>query len=191
MNSMMTDSKPMLPTLFQIAAHWENFAPASTMKTSPVLGQIPFADLMLNPQKLVIALKAAKAEKNALAATVISRALSRKKTSGRATRVETQETCPSTQTTTTRALPQLRNVQFYLNAPDAQSVQVAGDFTSWEQFPLDMMRSEDGTWFTFVPLAPGLYNYRFIVDGQWCDDPNSMEKMENPFGTSNAVKWVE
>lgn len=63
MNAAMTESKPMLPTLFQIAANWDNYAPASTLKNSPVLGQIPFADLMLNPQKLVIALKAAKAEK--------------------------------------------------------------------------------------------------------------------------------
>lgn len=97
----------------------------------------------------------------------------------------------ATRTATTRALPQLRNVEFSFHAPGARSVQLAGDFTNWEQFPLDLMRSEDGTWFTFVPLAPGQYNYRFIVDGQWMDDPNSRQRIQNPFGTSNAIKTVE
>jgi hypothetical protein len=52
------------------------------------------------------------------------------------------------------------------------------------------MHSPDGTWFTVVPLAPGSYCYRFIVDGQWCDDPGSARHAPNPFGTENAMICV-
>ena len=53
-----------------------------------------------------------------------------------------------------------------------------------------MIKSEDDVWFIFVPLAPGSYSYRFIVDGAWCDDPHSVLQESNPFGTVNAVVKV-
>jgi hypothetical protein len=84
----------------------------------------------------------------------------------------------------------LINTEFSLEAPMARSVKLAADFTDWDRFPLDMIRSVDGTWWTIVPLLPGEYNYRFLVDGQWCDDPRSAQCVPNPFGTSNAVVQV-
>jgi Glycogen recognition site of AMP-activated protein kinase len=85
----------------------------------------------------------------------------------------------------------LRNTEFRMEAPSAKNVQLAGDFTNWEQSPLDMVQSYDGTWFTIVPLLPGTYTYRFIVDGQWLDDPSCHCHEPNPFGSANAVVNVD
>ena len=84
----------------------------------------------------------------------------------------------------------LKNTEFHLEAPAAGSVKLAADFTDWEKSPLDLIRSEDGVWFAIVPLLPGSYAYRFIVDGQWCDDPQPWQRIANPFGTTNAVVSV-
>jgi 1,4-alpha-glucan branching enzyme len=89
-------------------------------------------------------------------------------------------------------LIELKPTEFHLEAPFAESVKLAADFTEWEKFPLDMMKSEDGVWYTTVPLPPGHYSYRFIVDGEWCDDPRSMLRLHsNPFGRANAVMEVD
>jgi len=85
----------------------------------------------------------------------------------------------------------LRNTEFRMEAPAAKTVKLAGDFTGWERSPLDMVQSYDGTWFTIVPLLPGTYSYRFIVDGQWLDDPSCHCHEPNPFGTANAVVSVD
>jgi hypothetical protein len=82
---------------------------------------------------------------------------------------------------------ELKLKEFYLAAPTAGSVKLVADFTNWEKFPLDMIKSEDGVWFTTVPLSCGTYTYRFIVDGQWRDDPHSSQCAPNPFGTANAI----
>jgi len=89
-----------------------------------------------------------------------------------------------------RMQPQLKNMEFYFEAPMARSVKLAADFTDWGRFPLDMIQSFDGVWWTIVPLLPGKYTYRFIVDDQWCDDPRNVQRVPNPFGTSNAVVSV-
>jgi len=85
----------------------------------------------------------------------------------------------------------LRNTEFRMEAPEAKAVQLAGDFTEWEKSPLDLVQSYDGTWFTIVPLLPGTYSYRFIVDGQWLDDPHSTHHVPNPFGSEDAVMSVD
>jgi hypothetical protein len=81
-----------------------------------------------------------------------------------------------------------KKVEFIFKSPLASSVRLAGDFTDWEKRPVEMMHSE-GVWFTVVPLMPGRYHYRYIVDGRWCDDPIS-PRVANPFGTENAVVHV-
>jgi 1,4-alpha-glucan branching enzyme len=88
------------------------------------------------------------------------------------------------------SLVELKTTEFHLEAPFAESVKLAADFTDWEQFPLDMIKSEDGVWFATVPLPRGHYSYRFIVDGEWCDDPHPVQLVPNPFGTTNAVMNV-
>jgi hypothetical protein len=63
--------------------------------------------------------------------------------------------------------------EFNLDAPAAKSVKLAADFTDWGKFPLELTRSESGFWFIHVPLCPGTYSYRFIVDDEWLTDQST------------------
>lgn len=81
----------------------------------------------------------------------------------------------------------LKPGRFRLKAPSAKSVRLAADFTEWEKCPLDLVKAEDGTWELILPLSLGNHSYRFIVDGQWHNDPQAALSTPNPFGTENSV----
>jgi len=72
----------------------------------------------------------------------------------------------------------------------ARSVQLAGDFTNWEEHPIPLRREPNGVWRTAIKLEPGTHYYRFLVDGQWQDDPDCPVKVPNPFGGMNSVRQV-
>jgi hypothetical protein len=163
----------------------EDFARATTTKFPSPVNETPFADLMLHPEKLEAALKTTKRENDAFEA---SRTFGRS-TINSATRTVSPANNGACQPSS-HASANLKPAEFHLGAPSAKSVKLAADFTEWEKFPLDMMKSEDGLWFITVPLPPGSYSYRFIVDGQWHDDPRPNKRVPNPFGTINAVVEV-
>ena len=76
---------------------------------------------------------------------------------------------------------------FSLRAPAAASVQLVGDFTRWQEKPIIMCKDADGTWRVTVELETGVHQYRFLVDGQWRDDPSSPLRVRNPYGTEDSV----
>jgi hypothetical protein len=181
----LIQNKPIIPSLFHIASSIEDFALAETLKSAPSLDQTPFADLMLHPEKLEAALKTAKSENDAFdAARTFSK--SPVKCATRSATSKNRDDS-SVRKAPNHSLIELKATEFHLEAPFAESVKLAADFTDWEQFPLDMIKSKDGVWYTAVPLPAGHYSYRFIVDGQWCDDPHPVQLAPNPFGTTNAV----
>ena len=51
------------------------------------------------------------------------------------------------------------------------------------------MVSDDqlGVWQACVPVAPGKYHYRLVVDGEWITDPYNQEAESNPYGEVNNV----
>lgn len=79
---------------------------------------------------------------------------------------------------------------FVLNAGAAQSVELVGDFTGWQEHPIPLELKADGNWEATVDLAPGEYHYLFLVDGEWCDDPACALQMPNPYGGWNSVRQV-
>ena len=76
---------------------------------------------------------------------------------------------------------------FSFAAPTAMSVQLVGDFTHWQQKPISMQKGVAGIWHTTVELSPGTYHYRFLVDGEWRDDPECILHAPNPYGGQDAV----
>ena len=63
-------------------------------------------------------------------------------------------------------------VTFSLKAPEARSVELAGDFNLWQPQKFLLKRGKPkGQWELTVPLAAGQYLYLFKVDGQWKLDP--------------------
>lgn len=139
--------------------------------------------MMMHPEKLEAALKAARSENDAFDA---SRSFGR----GSCATTTASSASNGTRKSPSHLRAELKVVEFYLQAPSAVSVRLAADFTDWGRFPLDMIKSADGVWSIFVPLPPGIYSYRFIIDGKWCDDPHSNLYEINPFGTANAVVEV-
>jgi chromosome partitioning protein len=82
-------------------------------------------------------------------------------------------------------------VLFVAEAAGARQVHVAGDFNDWSATATPMQRLDDGSGFrALLPLGPGRYRYRYVVDGRWDADPhNNMVEM-NPFGDMNSVVEV-
>ncbi len=82
----------------------------------------------------------------------------------------------------------MKRVRFQLEAPAARTVLLAGDFTDWDASPRKMRRAsaDSHTFVAWVPLPPGTHEYRFIVDGQWMEDPEA-ESTPNPYGGLNSV----
>lgn len=74
--------------------------------------------------------------------------------------------------------------------PSAESVVLVGEFTQWEEEAVELKRQRDGTWKATVSLAPGSYEYRFKVDGEWRDDPDCPTRRPNAFGAQNCVRIV-
>jgi 1,4-alpha-glucan branching enzyme len=89
-----------------------------------------------------------------------------------------------------RKNPNVKRQTFLITAPGAVSVMLAGDFTHWLQGAIPMQKQADGVWMASVELASGNYHYRFIVDGQWRDDPESTLRMPNPYGSQDSVRQV-
>ena len=79
---------------------------------------------------------------------------------------------------------------FSLTAPAALSVMLVGDFTHWQKNPITLHREVDGIWRVKVPLTPGEHHYRFLVDGEWRDDPECALHVANPFGSVDAAVKV-
>lgn len=77
-----------------------------------------------------------------------------------------------------------------LTRPDAESVCIAGSFNDWHPGVSPMLRLTNGTWAKELILVPGCYEYRFVVDGEWVDDPMATDYVPNPFGGMNAVLTV-
>ena len=80
-----------------------------------------------------------------------------------------------------------KRITFKLDAPEAQCVLLAGDFNAWEPEMHPLKKSSKGLWKKMISLAPGRYEYRFVVDGQWQNDPDCTTCAPNPFGGNNNV----
>ncbi len=82
----------------------------------------------------------------------------------------------------------MKRVIFSLTAPRAKEVMLVGDFTKWHVKPIQMdrMKPRSRTFAATLSLAPGTYQYKFIVDGEWVEDPKA-ESVPNDFGTRNSL----
>lgn len=80
-----------------------------------------------------------------------------------------------------------KTVELKLYAPEANRVNLAGDFNRWDADSILAKKDSKGTWKTKLNLQPGRYEYKFVVDGSWRNDPTCNGCVPNSFGTSNCV----
>jgi 1,4-alpha-glucan branching enzyme len=85
----------------------------------------------------------------------------------------------------------LKKAPFSLMAPNAQSVQLAGDFNSWNPEVTPLKKFTKGVWKINLNLSPGRYEYRFLVDGRWQNDPQCESLVANPFGEENCLVIID
>jgi Glycogen recognition site of AMP-activated protein kinase len=79
-------------------------------------------------------------------------------------------------------------VRFVIREPGAQRVSLVGDFNGWSRDATPLEASADAaTWTLTLPLAPGRYEYAFVVDGErWVADP-SARTVQDEFGGETSV----
>lgn len=86
----------------------------------------------------------------------------------------------------TRNKSRTRRIRFSIAVQDARQVAVSGDFNQWDQ-NCYCVRRKNGRWGKTITLPPGVYEYKYLVDGQWRMDPANEQDCINCFGTRNNV----
>ncbi len=87
-----------------------------------------------------------------------------------------------------------REVVVRFRDTDANDVRIAGDFNGWvpDKGVRSLIESEGQTrvWTKILRLAPGTYQYRYVVDGEWRADPENPEIISSAVGGRNSVLVV-
>jgi chromosome partitioning protein len=76
----------------------------------------------------------------------------------------------------------------------AGDVRIAGDFNGWvpDRGVRSLLGSDGDTrvWTKVLTLEPGTYQYRYIVDGEWQEDPANPQSAPGPTGQPNSILHV-
>jgi len=80
-----------------------------------------------------------------------------------------------------------KKVKFSITAPNASKVSLAGSFNNWSDKKTPLKKNTKKQWEKEVPLKPGSYEYKFVVDGNWINDPANDNLAWNDFGTQNSI----
>ena len=96
---------------------------------------------------------------------------------------------------TSQAMPKKsgasKKTKFSFYSPQAEKVQLAGSFNGWDPKQTSLTKNKKGEWSVSLPLQPGRYEYRYLVDGDWQNDQQTTECVPNAFGTWNCVIRVQ
>ena len=85
-----------------------------------------------------------------------------------------------------------KSVTFTVHAEKGKAVYLAGEFNKWSTTAKKLAyKAKDGVYSTTVKLAPGEYQYKFVIDGTWCADPENVNSVKNDQGTFNSVITVK
>ena len=83
-----------------------------------------------------------------------------------------------------------KTVTFTVHADKGKAVYVAGEFNKWNP-TAKKMAYKAGVYTATVKLATGTYQYKFVIDGTWCADPENVNSVANDQGTFNSVIEVK
>jgi chromosome partitioning protein len=76
----------------------------------------------------------------------------------------------------------------------AGDVRIAGDFNGWvpDRGVRSLIASEgqERVWTKVLILEPGTYQYRYVVDGEWREDPTNPQSAPGPTGQPNSILHV-
>ncbi|MGB2821335.1 MAG: glycogen-binding domain-containing protein [Phycisphaerae bacterium] len=72
----------------------------------------------------------------------------------------------------------------------AKAVYLVGSFNRWNPTKKRMVKVKDGSFRAKMSLRPGEYQYKFVVDGVWIEDPDADQQVTNEHGTLNSIVTV-
>ena len=85
-----------------------------------------------------------------------------------------------------------KSVTFTVHAEKGKAVYLAGEFNEWNPTAKKMAyKARQGIYAATVKLAAGSYQYKFVIDGTWCADPENVNAVANDQGTFNSVVVVK
>jgi 1,4-alpha-glucan branching enzyme len=73
-------------------------------------------------------------------------------------------------------------IEFRLYKPGASLVSLVGDFNHWNPEDDLLAKGRDGIWRVRKKLFPGVYRYKFIIDGEWLPDTYNSESASDDTG---------
>ena len=83
-----------------------------------------------------------------------------------------------------------RRITFEFRADSGTNVFVAGTFNDWDSTQKKLTR-KNGSYKAIMMLPKGRYEYKFLVNGKWCVDPECPEWVTNGVGSLNSVLVVD
>jgi 1,4-alpha-glucan branching enzyme len=90
------------------------------------------------------------------------------------------------------AKPAKQSIVFTVRTEKGKAVYLAGSFNEWSTTAKKMAyKAKEGIYSTTIKLAPGEYEYKFVIDGTWCADPENANAVKNDQGTFNSVITVK
>lgn len=84
-----------------------------------------------------------------------------------------------------------KETTFFIDAPGANSVAIAGCFNNWQPQEMDVPEKDGMQWSISLPLESGTYQYKFIVDGVWVIDPVNTSRITNQYAEENSLITVD
>lgn len=94
-------------------------------------------------------------------------------------------------TCTKRKAAPKTEVTFTVHAEKGKAVYLSGEFNGWDPAAKKMSyKARSGIYAATVKLAAGTYQYKFVIDGVWCADPENADSVPNDQGTFNSVVTV-
>jgi len=87
--------------------------------------------------------------------------------------------------------PATKGVVFSLEAPADATVQIAGDFNGWVPESLyRRIHQGKSIWLKAIPLKPGAYAYKYVLNGNWISDPANNDTVDDQRGGENSLIQV-
>lgn len=84
-----------------------------------------------------------------------------------------------------------RMVNFEFRELPGKEIFVAGSFNEWALTKKLEDKNGDGIYRCRMMLVPGVYQYKFVIDGEWRIDPGNPNFQPNGFGSLDSVLVVE
>jgi 1,4-alpha-glucan branching enzyme len=84
-----------------------------------------------------------------------------------------------------------KRVTFSFQADPGRKIFVAGSFNGWQPDKTRLKDNGKGKYSLALQLPAGRHEYKFVVEDNWCADPQNPEATPNDCGSTNSVIVVE